>query len=117
MKNIYMVCLLGIVLTTLLHCTSDSKESIHAGSPDLLVIKDSIFVSPYGGYGYNIIINGEVKIHQPHIPVVPGQLGFASAQDARKTAQLVISKIEQDQFPPQLTHRELEDLGVVASPI
>jgi hypothetical protein len=46
---------------------------------------------------------------------VAGQIGFASVQDARRTARLVISKMELNQFPPQLSYRELEDLGIVAS--
>ena len=110
MRNSY-ICLVGFII---LGCMQKKKEpAIKTDQQNTLIIRDSIFFSPFGGYGYNIIENNKVTIHQPHIPAIAWHLGFASVEDARRTAQLVISKIKQNQFPPKLTKAELKELGIV----
>ena len=110
MKYICKACTFGLIGFIIFSCSRTRKEY---KSKAVSSIRDSIFFSPYGGYGYDIIENGKVKIHQPHIPVLGLQLGFASVEDARRTAQLIISKMKQNQFPPQLTNVELKELGIV----
>lgn len=116
MKITYTSVLLCLSSLVIFSCTQkDKNPGIAPAEQSHSAIRDSVFISPYGGYGYAIIVNDKVRIYQPHIPVVTGQLGFASAQDARKTARLVITKIEQDQFFPQLSYRELADLGIIST--
>lgn len=69
-------------------------------------------MSPYGGYGYDIITNGRVIIHQPQIPIVSGNVGFVSIDEAKTTAQLVIDKIKNHQFPPRLSEQDLKNLKI-----
>jgi Domain of unknown function (DUF4907) len=108
-----IVGLLGFILFGCLQKTKEREPAIKLELQNSVIIRDSIFFSPFGGYGYDIIENGKVKIHQPHIPVIAFQLGFASVEDARRTAQVVISKMKQNQFLPQLTKIELKELGIV----
>lgn len=63
-------------------------------------------------YGYDIFVDGKLMVHQPTIPAVSGQNGFAKKKDAEKVAELVISKIKAGIMPPTVTKQEMEKLGV-----
>jgi hypothetical protein len=52
-----------------------------------------------GGYGYDILKNDRVYIHQPYIPAVEGETPFRDRESARKTGRLVISKIRKREIP------------------
>ena len=65
------------------------------------------------GWGYRIMLNGELYINQPHIPAIQGNKGFSNPVFAKKTADYAISKIEQGIIPPTLTVEELDSLGVL----
>ena len=107
-------CLPGLMVLIIFGCSRVEQEHTDKNdSPRFSSIRDSIFVTPFGGYGYDIIVDGKVIIHQPHIPVIAWQSGFVSVEDAQRTAQRVISTMEQNQFPPQLTMTELKELGIV----
>jgi hypothetical protein len=113
MKDIYKVTILSLITFMIFSCSQSHKEE--SNNKELIkspAIYDSVFFSRFGGYGYDIIVDGRVAIHQPHIPVIGWQVGFASAGDARKTAQFVITKIKQNHFPPQVTKKELKELGI-----
>lgn len=64
-----------------------------------------------GAFGYDILINGKIFIHQTTIPAVPGINAFARKEDAEKVARLVVAKIEQGIMPPAVTRAEMEALG------
>jgi hypothetical protein len=64
------------------------------------------------GYGYDIVIDGNPKIHQPHIPAVPGNNGFKTEEDAKKTGELAKQKILNNVMPPTIDVRELDSLGI-----
>ena len=51
------------------------------------------------GWGYNILVNDSVFIHQANIPVINGTQGFAKKEQAEKTAQLIINKIKRGETP------------------
>jgi len=61
------------------------------------------------GWGYDILMNNKVYIHQPYMPVVEGQVPFKDKQSARKTARLVIKKIR-DHKSPSVTKEELQSI-------
>ena len=65
------------------------------------------------GWGYDILENSTVRIHQPHIPAVQGNKGFKSAGDAAKVAEKIIEKLEQGIMPPTLSVTEMQELGVL----
>jgi hypothetical protein len=63
-------------------------------------------------YGYDILKNNRVLIHQPHIPAVSGNKGFATKKDAAKVAELVIQKLNKNIMPPPVTLQELKNLKI-----
>lgn len=65
------------------------------------------------GWGYDILENSSIRIHQPHIPAVQGNQGFKSAGDAAKVAEKIIEKLERGIMPPTLSISEMEELGVL----
>lgn len=64
------------------------------------------------GWGYQIEQGGKPFIHQPMIPGIVGEKGFANAEQARKAGDLVVEKIRNRQLPPSLTVEELKGIGV-----
>lgn len=65
------------------------------------------------GWGYFISIDGQKTINQPTIPGLPGKNGFKTKEQALKTADLVIYKIQHGSFPPSVSKKELDSLGVL----
>ena len=65
-----------------------------------------------GGFGYDILMDGHMYVHQPTIPALPGNNGFATVELARKVAELVTYKIRHNILPPTLEVKELDSLGV-----
>jgi hypothetical protein len=64
-------------------------------------------------FGYDILLDGKMLIHQPSVPAMPGNKGFKTKSDAEKTAELVINKIRNGEMPPTITVEELKKLKVV----
>ena len=65
------------------------------------------------GWGYDILANGQLYIHQETIPAISGKKGFETKDDALQVATRVISKIKAKQIPPAMTIEELMDMGVI----
>lgn len=63
-------------------------------------------------YGYDIFVNGRLRIHQPSIPGQPGNTGFKTKTDAKKVALFVMDKINKGNMPPSVTQKELKSLGI-----
>ena len=64
------------------------------------------------GYGYNIFMDGKLYVHQPNIPALQGNRGFASEEQARRVSSLVIEKINKHILPPTISVSELDSLGI-----
>jgi len=73
----------------------------------------AIIPAPNNTYGYDILMNGRVLVHQPHIPALPGIQGFNKPEDAKTVAEFVIHKIRQNVFPPSVSVHDLDSLGVL----
>ncbi len=65
------------------------------------------------GWGYTIAVDGKKTINQPSIPGLQGNNGFKTKEQALKTANFVIYKIQHNSFPPSVTPKELDSLGVL----
>ena len=65
------------------------------------------------GWGYSISIDGKKTINQPNVPGLVGKKGFKTKEQALKTADFVIYKIRHNSFPPSVTAKELDSLGVL----
>lgn len=71
-----------------------------------------VFRSPSGpGYGYEITTEDGARIRQPHMPAVPGHVGFRTPEDARTVAELVARRMRAG-ILPTVSPRELDSLGV-----
>lgn len=66
-----------------------------------------------GSWGYSIAIDGRTYIVQPNIPPLPGNKGFNTADEAKKTGEFVGYKIRNNIMPPSVTVAELDSLGVL----
>ena len=64
------------------------------------------------GFGYDIILDGHTYVHQPNIPALSGNNGFSTEERAKKVAELVSFKIQNNIMPPTVEVRELDSLGV-----
>ena len=76
----------------------------------------NIKVSTYkadNGWGYDIYVDDKLLIHQPDIPALAGNRGFATEADAQRVAELVVGKIRKNIFPPAMTVENLKSVGVV----
>ena len=61
-------------------------------------------------FGYDILSDGKLMIHQPTIPGMPGNKGFKSEAAAQKIAALVIGKIKNGEMPPTVSVEEVKEV-------
>lgn len=64
------------------------------------------------GWGYDVLINDQIVIHQPVIPGAQGTSGFSTEQAAGNDAKSVIEKIKSGEFP-LFQHQHLQRPGVL----
>ena len=72
-----------------------------------------IIDAPNNTYGYDVLADGRLLIHQKSIPAMPGNDGFKTKADASRVAQLVIGKIKKGEMPPTVTIEEMKKLKVI----
>ena len=72
-----------------------------------------IIHSPNNGYGYDIYAEEKLFIHQPTIPALPGNGGFATKAAAEKVARKVVEKMQKGESFPTITIEEMKQLGVI----
>lgn len=87
--------------------------TVEAAAIETVVFKNDTMAGPVpDGWGFDLLMNGKRFIHQPTVPVVSGNLGFASEDQARRAGDLVADKIRKGQMPPALDRSDLKSLGV-----
>jgi hypothetical protein len=64
------------------------------------------------GWGYDILTDGKVFIHQNIIPAIPGNYEFRTKEDALAVGQKVYERIMAGQ-QPMVTEEEVRGMGVV----
>jgi len=67
------------------------------------------FRSSVSGWGYDILVEGKLLIHQESIPVLTGRTGFPEKEQAERTATLIINKMKKGRLPTVTTF-ELEQI-------
>jgi len=65
------------------------------------------------GFGYDIYVDNELKVHQPHIPAVSGNKGFSTEEKAKRAGEFVGDKFRHNIMPPSVSPKELDSLGVL----
>ena len=61
-------------------------------------------------WGYDILVDNRMKIHQPSIPGLPGNDGFKTKEGAEKVAKLVIKKMKKGEMPPSIDAKEMKKI-------
>ena len=70
-------------------------------------------LNPKSGFGYNILVDGSIFIHQATIPSLPGNKAFDSKEKAELVANLVSHKLKNNIMPPSVTKAELDSLKIL----
>lgn len=63
------------------------------------------------GWGYDVLVNDSLFIHQQQMPAVQGMRGFSSEQEAARVAQLVIERLKKKELPTVYL-RDLDSLKI-----
>ena len=64
------------------------------------------------GWGYRILDNKTPIIEQLNVPGIAGNKGFVDEASALKTGKLVEKKLQMGIFPPSISARELDSMGI-----
>lgn len=127
-KNILIILLFCVIIVLALflwHANTNDRKAEKANVE--IQVHDTVskpIVSPYKNakistqiitsegntFGYNILIDGEILIHQSSIPCMPGNKGFRTKEQAKLVADFVAAKINNNQMPPTVTTNELDSL-------
>ena len=94
------------------HSVFPLEMSVIADSVPAPVVRHAIFRNADHSFGYDILVNGKLRVHQPYIPCVEGNHGFASRTDATRAAEMVVVKVKKGIMPPTLTIDELKAAGI-----
>jgi hypothetical protein len=76
-------------------------------------ISTKIIPSVNNTFGYDILLYGRTFVHQPNIPGLPGNEGFATQERAQTVAEFVAKKIRNNEVPPTVTIDDLNTMGVL----
>ncbi|HVT85081.1 MAG TPA: DUF4907 domain-containing protein [Chitinophagaceae bacterium] len=56
------------------------------------------------GWGYEILVDGKIFIHQDFVPVLTSKNGFSKKEYAEKAASLVVQKLQHNKLPTLTTN-------------
>lgn len=107
MKSYYLIFTLIILIYS---CKSDFTEEKQTNNENELSLEVKTIYNDSIGWGYQIYLNGNLYINQPHIPAIQGYKGFENKESASKIGEYVSSKIENNIMPPTITPDELDSL-------
>jgi len=122
LRQTYIIILIIAVCSLCISCNSPATHNAKEINPTEVEqenpykdaeIKAVIIPSEDDTFGYDIYLYDAILIHQPSRPGLSGNLGFATAEDAMKVAELVIRKIRNNEMPPTVTIQELKGLEVL----
>ncbi len=101
--NILIAVVSGFLFLGFSNYTIRSKESKLQLHSEILTLEN--------GYGYQIKLDNKLLIRQEYIPILQGKKPFTTAQDAKRTADKIIYKL-QNKESPILTISELKELQI-----
>ena len=90
----------------------DNKKKIRSTNLSFDTVETLVFKTS-DGWGYNIIVNEKIYIHQSHIPAINELKSFANSEDALRVAEYAVKKLRLTQRLPSITYHELDSLSVL----
>lgn len=72
---------------------------------------EAIPIPTNGGWGYDILVDHKIYIHQEFIPAIEGKRAFSSKEDAMKTSEMAIKKLIKGKTP-FVTKEDLDSLHI-----
>ena len=108
-KRLYIilsVSLLVVLLITVYLSQSKKKNT----NNDMLQVESATF-KVADGWGYNILVDHKIFIHQEAVPAIGGNKTFLKKEDAEKTAALIVQKISNKKVP-SVSKDELDSMHV-----
>jgi hypothetical protein len=78
---------------------------------DRMLKVESVLLSNASGWGYEILVDHKIFIHQEYVPAIVGKKTFLTKEDAMKTAGLVIEKLVRGK-QPTITKNDLTVLKI-----
>lgn len=106
-KNILVAASL-IVLVVIIGFSARLRENDHK---NMLKVESATF-EVAGGWGYNILVDHKIFIHQKFMPAVQGFEVFRSREDAEKIANLQIHELVNKKVPA-VSIKDLDSLHIV----
>ena len=108
-----ILLLLFLIFIQTLYAQKKQVRISHAAAKSAPELTYKIIRSTSNTFGYDVYANGRLQIHQPQIPALPGNKGFATKEAAEKVARLVIRKIRKGEMPPTVSIEEMKNLKVI----
>ena len=87
------------------------RETFYIGPNDGMLKVESVPLHNASGWGYEILVDHKIFIHQEYIPAIAGKKAFLTKEDAMKTAGLVIEKLVKGK-QPAITKNDLTALKI-----
>jgi len=97
-----MGCIVPVILVVFSACSTEAMGQ-ERGS----IMEYQIVSSAENTWGYDIMMDGKLFIHQPFAPGISGNRGFSTEKKAERAAKLVIEKINNGILPPSLSVDEV----------
>lgn len=86
------------------------RQNVKWKKEHVLVVLKPIQTSK--GWGYDIISDGKVFIHQNVIPAIGGDVGFRTKEDALAVGQKVYDRLMKGEVP-MVTAKEVREMGII----
>ena len=72
---------------------------------------ESVAIQTPSGWGYNILVDHKIYIHQEFIPAIEGKKAFGNKEDAIKVSEVAIKKLVNGKSP-FISKQELDSLHI-----
>lgn len=102
--------LLSVSILSLIVIIGFSSKPDKHNHKDMVLVESATF-QVSGGWGYNILVDHKIFIHQETIPAVAGNKIFVTKEDAEKTSEFIIQKITNKKLP-SVTKNDLDSLQI-----
>ena len=102
-KHNVMVIFISLIASVVIFFVRFDKQKKKNTSFEALIFKVP------DGWGYDILVNDSLFIHQESVPATDGKKGFPKKELAARTAELIINKMKTGR-PPTVTTFELDKI-------